>query len=388
MIFNKRVTQSITGELAEAAGNRLRKGLPIISLGLGEPDFDVPDHIKEAMIEVIKTSKSGYSDPLGLPGLREKIASKLREENSIKCSLENIFVTAGSKQAFTLICMSLLEPGDETIIINPSFVSYIPQILIAESTSKIITVDINKSDFSISIEKIRNKITKKTKLIVVNSPNNPTGYIFETDFLEHLFRLSIEHGFYIISDEVYDRLIFSGKPHFSIGAFEEEPTKIITVNSFSKSYAMSAWSLGYACYPKILRNKLLNLQKHINTNTCTIIQKALEKVSIIENHHLVWYNRKLLKRAEFISQFISHEDRISLIPPKAGFFAFCNIAKTHIKSIAFCTSLIKETGVAFTPGLVFGKSWDDHVRISFATSDEILAKGLELLKGFVQSLQY
>jgi aspartate/methionine/tyrosine aminotransferase len=386
MIFRNEVLKSPTLRFSQAAAQRISKRLPIISLGLGEPDFDIPEALKQSIIEVVSTDKSGYSDPKGLLSLREKIAAKLIIENSIQCTSENIIVTAGSKQAFTFICMSLIEPGDEIIIIDPSFVSYVPQLFIAEPSCRIVTIDINKSDFSLSIDSLEKSITKKTKLLIINSPNNPAGYILSLEILKEIYNLSKKNGFYIISDEVYERLIFSNNKHFSIGSLEATPDKVITLNSFSKSHALSGWGLGYACFPLPLRDKLLSLQKHINTNTSTIIQRAVEKSFDIDQTYLIDYNRKLFKRSAILDASILLIRKISLIPPKAGFFAFLNISGTNLDSSTFCCRLIEETGVALTPGIAFGNSWDNFVRISFATSEEILKTGLELLMDFADCL--
>jgi aspartate aminotransferase len=386
MLLRKEVIKSNTHTFAVAAAERISNGLPVISLGLGEPDMDIPSAIKESLISVLKDSRSGYSDPMGIIGLRQKIALKLFSDNLISCSPENIIVTAGSKQAFTLICMSLLKPGDEVILINPSFVSYIPQIFIAEPSCKVKIIDINKADFSLSVQSIEEVVTERTKLLIINSPNNPAGYVFDRILLEQIYLLADKKGFYIISDEVYEKLVFSWKVHFSIGSIENQPTRVITVNSFSKSHAMSGWGLGYACFPAFLRTDLLNLQKHINTNTSTIIQRAMEKAFDNDLSFLYDYKEKLSNRANMLSQIILQDHHFKLIKPDAGFFAFLNISKTLLDSNTFCSRLIQETGVALTPGLAFGDSWDDHVRLSFANSENIIKEGLDLLIGFVRNI--
>jgi aspartate aminotransferase len=386
MLLRKEVIKSKTHKFAVAAAERISNGLPVVSLGLGEPDIDIPSAIKESLISVLKDSKSGYSDPMGIIGLREKIALKLFSDNSISCSPENIIVTAGSKQAFTLICMALLKPGDEVILINPSFVSYIPQILIAEPACKVKITDVNKADFSLTVHSIEDLVTDRTKLLIINSPNNPTGYVFDSKLLEQIYLLADKKGFYIISDEVYEKLVFSKKMHFSIGSIEDRPTRVITVNSFSKSHSMSGWGLGYACFPAFLKSDLLNLQKHINTNTSTIIQRAMEKAFDNNLCYLYDYKEKLSNRANILSQIISQDYHLKLIKPDGGFFAFLNISKTFLDSNTFCSRLIQETGVALTPGLAFGDSWDDHVRLSFATSEDIIKEGLDLLIRFVRNI--
>jgi aspartate/methionine/tyrosine aminotransferase len=323
---------------------------------------------------------------MGLPALREKIAFKLKEENSINCTANNIIITAGAKQAFQLICMALLRPGDEAIIINPSFVSFIPQILIAESSCKINIVNVRKSDFKLSFDDIERTISAKTKILVINSPNNPAGYVLDKSSLVNLYSLAEEKDFYIISDEVYEKFIFSNKNHFSIGSLENEPQRVITINGFSKSYAMTGWRLGYACFPKELTSKLLVLQQHINTNTCTFIQQAVIQSIGCDSTYLEEYKNRLAKRILLIENAIANLDSVKLVSPEAGFFAFINISGTSFTSNSFCCKLIEEMGVATTPGIAFGDGWDDHVRISFATSEEFLTNGMSLIVSFLKNI--
>jgi aspartate/methionine/tyrosine aminotransferase len=387
MIFRDEIVESLTLKFAQTASERRKKGLSIISLGLGEPDFDIPSSIIESTIKVLRTSKASYSDSMGILSLREKISDKLLSENSIKCSAANILVTAGAKQAFQFVCMALLEPGDEVIVINPSFVSFIPQLYIAEPACKVKVVNINKDDFVLDMEKLKYEISSKTKLLIINSPNNPAGYMLSEKDLKMIYTLAEERNFYIISDEVYEKLNFSNKVHASIGSFETEPQRVFTINSFSKSHAMTGWRLGYTCFPSELGQRLLKLQQHINTNTCTFIQQAVAQSFNINNDYLVEYNKKLFIRSERIIQMILKLPRVSLVPPDAGFFAFLNISRLGIDSNTFCSRLIEEKGVATTPGIAFGVLWDDHVRISFATSEEYLEKGMDLICDFIQELK-
>lgn len=387
MKFRNEIVESQTLKFAQTAAERSQRGLPIISLGLGEPDFNVPDQIVEATIDVLQTTKSGYSDPMGIPSLREKISLKLEAENGIHCGASNIVVTAGAKQAFQLVCMAVLEPGDEVIVINPSFVSFIPQIYIAEPECEVRVIDVNKIDFSIDINMLRSIISSKTKLLILNTPNNPAGYMIDKIELALLFELSLENNFYIISDEVYEKLVFSANLHMSIGSFESVPNRVITINGFSKSHAMTGWRLGYACFPAELRNKILRLQQHINTNTCTFIQRAVDKAFNTSIEYLKNYNQELKERSQMITQIFSNITGITLIPPVAGFFCFINISGLGIDSNTFCSRLIEETGVATTPGLAFGNNWDDHVRISYATSKEILEEGCKLMEAFIIKLK-
>lgn len=385
MKFREEIKESLTLKFAETAAQRRENNLPIISLGLGEPEFKTPDEIIEATIDILKKKNSNYSSPLGVFSLRQKIAARLKRENKINSVADNIIITPGAKQAFQLIAMTLLNPGDEVIIINPSFVSFIPQLLIAEPTCKVIEIDVSKEDFSLDINDIKTRITLKTKLLVLNTPNNPAGYTLEESTLDAIYDLAVKNNFYIISDEVYEKLIYGGTNHHSIGAFEPEPTNVITINGFSKSHAMTGWRIGYACFPLKLKPILLKLQQHTNTNTCTFIQEALDLSFNHDTTYLTDYNTKLKHRMQLYSEFIEGTASVHGFVPSAGFFTFMNISDLKIDSNTFCSRLIKETGVATTPGVAFGKNWDDHVRISFATADENVMQGLKLMKNFIEN---
>jgi aspartate aminotransferase len=386
MLFREEIGESITLKFAEAANERRKKGLPIISLGLGEPEFRTPQAIIDATVAVLNKKNSGYSSPMGILPLREKIAQKLTNENGITCDAENIIIAPGAKQAFQLICMVMIQPEDEVIVINPSFVSFIPQLYIAEYNCKVITIDVNKADFTLPIQEIAAKVTPRTKMVIVNSPNNPAGYMLSKEQLTELYQMAEEKDFYILSDEIYEKLVFGESTHFSIGSLEQAPTRVITVNGFSKSHAMTGWRLGYACFPKEFKSNLLKLQQHTNTNTCTFIQEGLSDAFFIDTTYLDDYNKKLAARIDAYNQMISRVEGVSGVAPQGGFFAFMNISELGMDSNTFCARLIEETGVATTPGIAFGENWDDHVRISFATHDEHVEKGLELIEQFLKSL--
>lgn len=386
MIIRNEVNESLTLKFAKTVSEYRNKGNKIISFGLGEPDFNVPKEIINSTIKVLETCSIGYSDPMGILSLRNKIANKLKLDNAINCNSENILITAGAKQAFQLSCMALLEPKDEVIIINPSFVSFIPQVLISEPNAIIKVVDISKKDFSIDINVINKIVGNKTKLLVVNTPNNPAGYVLDSSFLKELYKMACEYDFYIISDEIYEKLIFTNLSHFSIGSLEDYPQRVFTINGFSKSHGMTGWRVGYVCFPLKFKEKLLKLQQHINTNTCTFIQLALSESFDLDFNYLNVYNETLKKRLSFILYKFSNLSKVSIVPPQAGFFAFMNISKSGLDSNSFCSLLLEETGVATTPGIAFGKNWDDHVRISFAVDDNLLIEGLDLMTNFINKL--
>jgi aspartate/methionine/tyrosine aminotransferase len=280
----------------------------------------------------------------------------------------------------------ILKPDDEVIILNPSFVSFVPQVLIAEPECKVIKIDVDKSDFSLPLQDVENAITFKTKLLIVNSPNNPAGYMLTEKELTFLYKLAEKHSFYLLSDEIYEKLSFGYQKHFSPGALESTPKNVVTINGFSKSHAMTGWRLGYACFPQELFIDIQKLQMHTNTNTCTFIQEGVANGFDADMSYLKAYNDKLKTRIGWYKEMLDRTPQVSGVIPEGGFFAFLNIGKTGLDSNSFSVRLIEETGVATTPGVAFGEQWDDHIRISFATDDAIVKEGLELIEKFIKNL--
>lgn len=386
MIINSKIKESPTLKFAQSARNRIANGEKIISLGIGEPEFPVPKDIIDATINVLQNRKSGYSSPMGLLHLREKIVRKLKEENNINSDVNNILISAGAKQAFQVMASVMLKPQDEVIILGPSFVSFEPQVLIAEPDCRVIKIDVNKNDFSLPLENIENAITSETKLLIVNSPNNPAGYMLTEAEITFLFGLAQRHNFYLLSDEIYEKLSFGFQKHFSPGSLESSPKNVVTINGFSKSHAMTGWRLGYACFPIELFTDIQKLQMHTNTNTCTFIQEGVAIGFDTDMSYLERYNDKLKTRVGWYRDMLYRTTKVSGVIPNGGYFAFLNIGNTGLDSNTFCSRLIEETGVAITPGVAFGEQWDDHVRISFATDDAIVKEGLELIEKFVNNL--
>lgn len=386
MIFREEVGESLTLKFAESAARRREMGLPIISLGLGEPDFATPPEIISATKEVLDEGTSQYSSPLGIAPLREQLANKFKQENAIQCDANNILVAAGAKQAYQLIAMVLLEPDDEVVVVTPAFVSFIPQILLAEPRCIVKTLDINKENFTFPLDKLEDVVSVRTKLIVINSPNNPAGYVIDEQELKAIYAIAEKYDCYVISDEIYEKLNFSSVTHKSIGALESEPKRVITINGYSKSHAMTGWRVGYACFPQQLKSKLLKIQQHANTNTNTFIQKALVKAGDVNEDYLHEYCAALALRCKMVSSWAETTERISLRSPEAGFFAFLNISDLDMSSNEFCGAVIEQVGVALTPGIAFGASWDDHVRLSYAVQPVELSKGLDLISQFVNGL--
>jgi len=386
MIFEKEITDSLTLKFAEVARSLNREGIKIISLGLGEPDFPTPNHIIKATYQAMISGFTRYSYPMGLLELRKKIADSLMANNNIQVKPDNIIITPGTKQAILFALMIILKPGDEIINITPSYVSYNPCIKIAEPKSHIIEIPLNKKDLSVPIEEIKKAVTAKTKAILLNSPNNPTGKIFSYEEMKIIINIAKKYRIFLISDEIYNLLNYSREKTISPASFEGMEDLVITINGFSKAYSMTGWRIGYAVFPEKLREKFFKLQQHINTNTCTFVQKGAIEALDGDKSHIMVYNNKLKKRAIAITNVLKSQSIVSCVLPKGGLFAFLNISRTGMKSNNFASNLIKEKHVATTPGIAFGKDWDDHIRISLATNKEDIHLGIKLICDFAESL--
>lgn len=381
MHFEKEVGESLTYKFAQAAGEMRAQGREIISLGLGEPDFETPDYVMEATMEAMKNGFTHYSATQGLLELRELIVKDCNKSYDADYTLNDVIVTPGIKAAVYFALAAILEPGDEVILISPYYVSYPAMVKLAEPTAKIVSVTLTK-EFKLDTDTLSRAFNSKTKAILVNTPNNPTGMIFSKEEVELIIKLAKKNDAYIISDEVYEKLIYSGSQHTSFGNYPDIKDKLIIANGYSKSHAMTGWRLGYAIGAHDIIVKMNKLQQHINTNTCTFIQKGACSIYKNEPVHIASYVKKLEQRINYFDDELNKLDYISAIRPKAGFFYFVNISPTGTDSNSFCADLLKKTGIASTPGIAFGSEWDSYVRFSIALPMEMLERAVGLFKEY------
>lgn len=386
LIFDEKIKESPTLKFAQIARELNRQNKEIISLGLGEPGFDPPKDIKKAMIDSINSNLGKYSPSSGLYELRKLISEKLKKENNIITSPNNIVVTPGAKQALLLALMSILEPGDEVINISPSYVSYIPEIKIAEPKSVVKNIALQRNNFKLDKQAIKENITAKTKLIIINTPHNPTGKMFDKDEIDFIADICYRNNIFIISDEIYELLNFSEKKHISIGSYKKISEKVITINGFSKAYAMTGWRIGYLNAPQKIYNKCIKIQQHINTNTCNFVQYAAIAALKNDKSHINKFNLEI-KEKEQILLNVFKDEIIKYTRAEGGFFAFLDISKLNISSNDFSSNLIKKHLVATTPGIAFGNEWDDHIRISMVTDVESFKIGVNFIKEYSYKLR-
>ncbi len=381
MFFSKEISKSLTLEFAQAARAMKSEGKDIISLGLGEPDFKTPGYINEATINALEQGYTNYSAAQGLSDLRRLISLSINNEYGSDYKTEDVIITPGAKAAIYMALASLLEPFDEVLNITPYYVSYPSMVKLAEPTAEIVDVALDNT-FSLDIELLKKRITDRTKCLLINSPHNPTGMVFPKETIEEIISICIENNIYIVSDEVYDKLIYPDMQYTSFASYTQIKDRLVIVNGYSKSHAMTGWRLGYALAPKSIMMKMNRIQQNINTNTCTFIQKGACAIYTNKSNHLDDYLLDLKKRMTFFHEEINKTNSISGIMPKGGFFYFADISKTNLDSNSFCVKLLNETGIASTPGIAFGYDWDNYVRFSVAVSMEILKKAIILIRGF------
>lgn len=358
----------------------------IISLGLGESECGTSAHIVEAGVKAIKDGLTRYSAAPGLLILREKIAEKLGRDNNIKTDAANIIVTPGAKNALFIACMSILEPGDEVINIRPCYVSNNPILCLANENIEVHNVNMTRSSFNLNYQEIEKKVNSKTKLIFLNYPNNPTGRLLSAKEFEFLTKLVESNNLYVLSDEVYEKIVFGKTKHRSLGAIECIKDKVITVNGFSKAYFMTGWRIGYVNANLDMISNMLKIHEHINTNTPVFTQKAA--LAALEGPHddLDSYIEKLKKRKDIYDNILSASDVLTGSNAEGGYFAFLDISKSGLKSDAFATTLLERTGVAVIPGVSFGTCFDNYCRVSFVNHTELFAEGLGKIENMVKDL--
>lgn len=381
MHFEKEVGESLTYKFAQAAGEMRAQGKEIISLGLGEPDFKTPDYVVEATMKAMQDGFTHYSATQGWPELRKLIAEDCNKNYGSEYTMNDVIVTPGIKSAVYFSLAAILEPGDEIILISPYYVSYPAMVKLAEPTAKIVNVTLAK-DFTLDAEKLKAAFNKNTKAILINTPNNPTGMVLSKEEVELVVKLAIENDAYVISDEVYEKLVYSGYKHTSFGLYQEIKDRLIICNGYSKSHAMTGWRLGYAIGAHDVIAKMNKLQQHINTNTCTFVQVGACSIYKNEPVHIKPYVDELEARINYFDTELNKLPYITGVKPKAGFFYFIGISAVGVDSNTFCADLLKKTGIASTPGVAFGPEWDDHVRFSIAVPMSTLERAVELMKGY------
>ncbi len=366
------IHESTTLKISATAKRLTASGLDIIDMGVGEPDFDTPRHIVEAGCNSIRMGETHYAPTGGIPELRQAIAEKLNRENQIHAGAEDVIVTPGAKMAVFAAVQALMQEGEECVLIGPSWVSYEPSVAFAGGSVVWGEVD---SDFM--PQNIAQKINSKTRLIIVNSPSNPTGAVFERPVLEEIRDLAVDHDLFVISDEIYEKIIYDHE-HISIGSLPGMEERTVTINGFSKAYAMTGWRLGYLTGPKETMKWVIRLLSHSVSQATTFVQRA--GVAAMQGPQ----DDVELMVAEFRARrdiLVAGLTRLG-IPcsvPGGAFYVFPDVS-AYGGGDQFTERLLKEALIAATPGSAFGPGGENYVRLSYATSQKRILEALERIE--------
>jgi aspartate aminotransferase len=386
MELARRITEiepSVTLAISALAKAMQQDGKDICSFSAGEPDFDTPEHIKAAAKQALDLGKTRYGAAAGEPQLRQAIAAKLQRDNSLNYQAANILVTNGGKHSLYNLMVTLIDPGDEVIIPAPFWLSYPEMVKLVDGIPVIVNTD-SSTDYKITPAALDAAITPKTKLFILNSPSNPSGVVYTRDELQALAKVVVDRDILVVSDEIYEKIVYDGIEQVSIGALGEEIfQRTIISNGFAKAYAMTGWRIGYLAAPLALIEAASTLQGHSTSNVCTFAQygaiAALEgSQDCVETMRQAFATRRqaILERLQAIPG-------LSCAKPDGAFYIFVNIASTQLNSLEFCQQLLEQQQVATIPGLPFGA--DDHIRISYATDLTTIDKGMDRLTKFMRS---
>jgi len=381
MKLAKRVSdigESVTLEITSKAKKMLKEGIDVVNFAAGEPDFDTPDFIKQAAIKAINEGFTKYTPSSGMLELREAISRKFKKDNNLDYSPSQIVVSNGAKHSLYNILQALCEKGDEVIIPSPYWLSYPAMVNLAEAKSVFVNTD-PKSNFKVTEKDLAVKITNKTRCLVLNSPSNPTGSVYGIDELKMIARLAVKHKFFVISDEIYEKLVYDNKPYVSIGSLSKDINDLtITVNGVSKSYSMTGWRIGYAAGPIEVMKAIANVQSHATSNPSSISQKAALAGLEGDQKFILDMRTEFQKRRDLMVSRLNRMKSISCIKPEGAFYVFCDISKFKQGSARIANRLLEEARVAAIPGEPFGA--DSFIRFSFATSVGAINKGLDRIE--------
>ena len=357
----------------------------VINLGIGQPDFDTPEFIREAAKQALDEGYTRYPPAKGFADLREAIAQKLRRENQIIADpASEIFVSVGAMQVIFNTLLHLIEPGEEVIVIDPGY-DYYSQIGLFGGVA--VRVPAREQNlFKVDPADLKAAISPKTKLIILNSPSNPTGAVLDESQLREIAALARERNIFVLSDEPYEHILFDGRKHFSIASLEGMQPLTISAFTLSKSYAMTGWRVGYVAAPRFIIDEMEKLMEHMVSGVTAVAQRAALAAITGSQDCVKTMLGEYEQRRAVVHKGLNEIVGISCIPPEATFYAFPNISKVGLSSWDLAKYLVKEHKVALIPGSVFGENGEGYLRLSFAASEANLREGLSRIKAGVEAL--
>ena len=388
------ITPSITLAITAKAKELKGAGVDVVSFGAGEPDFNTPKNIMEAAIKFMEEGKTKYTPTSGIIELREAICKKLKEDNNLSYNSNQIIVSTGAKQCLADAFMAILNPGDEVIVPIPYWVSY-PELIKLADGMPVFVEGKEENDYKYTLESLNKVVNNNTKAIIINSPNNPTGTVYSIEELKEIAEFAKKHDLIIISDEIYEKLIYDGKKHVSVASLSEDAyNRTIVINGFSKSYAMTGWRLGYAAGNAEVIKLMTSVQSHVTSNANSIAQYAGVEALNGPKDEIEKMVGKFEERRNLMIDRIKNITGFSVIRPEGAFYVMINLEYYLGKSINenvinnsvdFSRELLEHEKVAVIPGSAFGL--DKYIRLSYATSEELILKGLDRIESFLNKLK-
>lgn len=396
MKISKRVSKiapSVTLEISAKAKALKKEGKDVVAFTAGEPDFNTPEYIIKEAVSALYDGKTKYTPTAGIPELKKAIVEKLKTDNGLLYGVENIVVSSGAKSSLYHAFCAILDEGDEVIIPAPYWITYVEQVALAGGKSIIVKTD-KKSGYKLNIDDFERAITPKTRCVLINSPCNPTGVVYSKDELLEIAKVAEKHNIEIISDEVYEKLVFDGEKHVSIASltpYAKEHT--IVINGVSKTYSMTGWRIGYMACPTEVAKAVSAMQGHTTSNACSFAQYASAKAISSASDDLSKMVAEFDKRRKLLYERLNEIDGFKTVYPKGAFYVFVDVSAHFGKSfkgekilgsVSFAERLLS-FGVAVIPGLAFGD--DNSVRLAYTVSCQDIQKGVDKIKAFIQSLE-
>ncbi|GBL12318.1 aspartate aminotransferase [Microcystis aeruginosa Sj] len=378
------VTPSLTLAIDSLAKEMKRNGEDVCSFSAGEPDFDTPTHIRAAAKKALDEGKTRYGPAAGEPGLRKAIAEKLLRDNQLAYNADNVIVTNGGKQSLYNLIMALIEAGDEVIIPAPYWLSYPEMVTLAGGTSVIVNTSL-ENQYKITPEQLEAAITPKTKLFVLNSPSNPTGIVYTPEEIAALAKIVVEKDILVVSDEIYEKILYDGAIHRSIASFGPEIfQRSIISNGFAKAFSMTGWRVGYIAGPVEIVKAMTKIQGHSTSNVCTFAQYGAIAALESPQDCIEEMVKAFSERRQYILERVRSLPGLNCPTPNGAFYVFIDISQTGLKSRDFCQKLLETQKVAAIPGIAFGA--DDCIRLSYATDLKTIEKGFDRIDQFIGTL--
>jgi len=383
----ERIALSGIRKVFDKVGKLEAKGVEVVHLEVGRPDFDTPVHIKEAAKKALDEGFVHYTSSYGIKELREAISKKLSKDNGIEVDPEKeIIVTIGTTEAVFISLMATLNPGDEIIVPEPMYVYYADWGEFAGA--KTVPVPLKEeNNYKINPEDIEKRITSHTKMLIINSPHNPTGYVFDKETLEAMANIAKKYDLLVLSDEIYEKILYDGVKHYSIASFPGMRERTLTINGFSKAYSMTGWRIGYVATSRNLIPSLMKVHQHTAACATSFVQKGASSALTSSSDCVEEMVKEFARRRKLVLDYLDKMEGITYVKPEGAFYIFPSIKSLGMNDEELADYLLKEAKVALVPGSCFGRYGQGHIRIAYSTSYDNLEKGLERISRALKKIR-